>query len=701
MSVLENLKENIFPVCISEFEIMMEIIEALHNPYYTKNGNASLQKLRIVLLKNESTIEKGLKTALLLKYVKLEENMTYSITKKAEKLVKSKKKDKKNLIALELMSIEAYKNLISEIELKGGEISVLEVENNFIKVMPGISNENLKNVVDSFISFTTFAEILVSNNNSITITAKFREFSGKSSKKDGKSGNKQKSQEKEYKNKNFEYLNAPICISTYRTMIEIIEALNNPYYLKDGKASVQKLRIITMKKESEVKKGLQSAILLNYIWKNDDKTYSINGKGKALIQARQIERKELIGRAILQIEHYKDFLSLTEINGGEATLKEVENTFKITIPGLDGDLIKKTVESFCSYGYFSEMIVPIGNETYLGFKITPRLKEIIEIMRQQENREETGKIISSEISISKALDKLSDINSNPVPVAVCEYNIMMDIIEALHNPYYTKNGNASLQKLRVILMKSEQLITKGLLTGILFNFLNRENDGSYTIKEQGEDLIESRQIEKKELLGEAFITNKLYEGILDYIEKNKGKIKILDLEEKFRKITEEDNFLTLSDVIQSFISFGYFTEVFVPLQVERKPGIKLTPLFKELKEALTKDSQSEQEDTEKGSESLNKTHEVHSGICGACGGGILPSFSICPYCGNLLGNKELSDFRMIYVKRFFAKPLIEMGVSQLRGIYKFLSPNRTTNRNLTKRQLIEYVESNKWMNKDK
>lgn len=104
MSVMENLKRkgNIIPVCTSDFEIMLLVVESLNNPYYLKNGVASAQKLRVILMKKEADIISGLQSAQLLKYVNMVESNKYSITEKGKNLIKFSKIEKKISIAVEI-----------------------------------------------------------------------------------------------------------------------------------------------------------------------------------------------------------------------------------------------------------------------------------------------------------------------------------------------------------------------------------------------------------------------------------------------------------------------------------------------------------------------------------------------------------------------------------------------------------------------
>lgn len=702
MPVMESLKRkgNIIPVCTSDFETMLTIVEALNNPYYLKNGKASANKLRVILMKNEPSVLSAIQSAQLFKYIIMDEQKNYSITEKGKKLIQLTKTDKKISIATEILGIQAYKSIFSRIDSNNGKLQISEIENEFKVVMPKIDEYNLKNIVESFISFGIYAEIIEHTNDSdgktIKNTPKIQEIKDRISGKDN-INEKQLKLKKLNKARNFENLNSPICISDCQTMMDVTESLNNPFYVKNGTATMQKLRVITMKKEAVIKRGLQSAQLMNFVKLNDDKTYSITEKGTKLIRARNIEKKEMIGKEILKIVPYKDFLSLTETNGGNASIDDVENTFKIIVPGIDNENLKKLVTSFISFGYFSEIIVPSEDEENPGILITSKLKETIEKIQQgeEEERRIMASEVLSELSKSNSMDFLSKLNETPLPIYECD--IMLDVLEALHNPYYVKAGTASIQKLRVVLMKNEQYIIKGLLTAMFFKFVVKkgEKNQSYRITEKGEDLIELRQTDKKDLLGEEIIQIELYKKILASIEEKNGIIKVSELEEEFKSVSEENDYVSQRELMQSFISFGYFTEIFIPCEIDKNPGIKITPMLKELREKLEEGLKI----AEKKKASIPLATQAHSSICGACGGGILPTFSMCPYCGTGLNrSEEETDYRMIYVKLFFSKTLKDMDISQLRGVVKVLSGK--SNRNMTKNELVNYIESKKWAKKE-
>ncbi|MCP4764159.1 MAG: hypothetical protein GY870_20470 [archaeon] len=702
MAILDEIGEVVIPVCISECNVMLDLIYCLNNPYYFKDKIATFQRLRVRSMKSEKIVREGLQSAILLGYIEYKGEENYSLTDKGIKITIANKSEKQKLLGKDILDIESYYNILLKMEEINSEIKPLFVENELNIIIPGIDERLLKKIFESFISFVLFTEFIESNtwkeNQRLIITQTLQNAIdvklGKIVEVEEKSKTQKKS--KKIKKKEDLEINIPVCSSDCNLMMDIVFSLNNPYYFKKGKATPQRLRVVLMKTELDVKRGIQSANLFGYISQNSDKTFSITDKGKNLIIAKQLYRKEIIGNDIFNIETYKNILSLTDLNGGEAKMKEIEDAFSIVLPGINKKELDNIISSFLSFGYFSEIIVPNENEIDPGIKTTERLKIIIEkIQRDKEKQKESDNTIDIS-EITKKLTESINLEVLNFPLFLSDCSFMFDIIEVLNNPYFFKDGNASLQRLHIVLLKDDELIKKGLQTAILCNYIHLREDNTFILTDEGKRIISLIESEKKEIIAELLIKFREYKEIFALIQQKKGEIQLNILKNEFKKkldsIKHEEGFL--DNVVESFISFGYMAEIMVP-DNRRDPGIRFTSKYQKIIDHISK----QQETAKKEDKPIIKRSKT--GICGACGGGIMSTFHMCPYCGNPLArSEEEEDFKMIFVKRFFAKSLKEMDISQLRGIFKILSPTQKTNRKLNKIQLIEYIESKQWLKKE-
>lgn len=160
MSLSEN--EISTKYIMTDAETLFKILQALS----FKGGSSSIPSLKIAVMLDDAVIKTALIAGQILKFIE-EEGEDFALTTVGEQILEVSKREQQDFIAKYLLAIEGYRDIIFRMKMTpNNEMSTKDISKAFYILEKDMREELRKQIIDSFMNFAIFANIVESNNNS-------------------------------------------------------------------------------------------------------------------------------------------------------------------------------------------------------------------------------------------------------------------------------------------------------------------------------------------------------------------------------------------------------------------------------------------------------------------------------------------------------------------------------------------------------
>ncbi len=159
MSLSEN--EISTKYLMTNAETLFKILEALN----FKGGSSSVPSLKIAVMLEDAVIKTALVAGQILKFIQ-EEGEDFALTEVGERILEVSSRDRQDFIAQYLLAIEGYRDIIFRMRMTAKhDMSMKDISKAFYILEKDMREELRKQIIDSFIDFALFANIVESNKN--------------------------------------------------------------------------------------------------------------------------------------------------------------------------------------------------------------------------------------------------------------------------------------------------------------------------------------------------------------------------------------------------------------------------------------------------------------------------------------------------------------------------------------------------------
>ncbi|MHA1585594.1 MAG: zinc ribbon domain-containing protein [Promethearchaeota archaeon] len=143
-------------------DTLFKILQALS----FKGGSSSVPSLKIAVMLEDNVIKAALKAGQILKFLEIEEE-DYILTDIGENVLDVSQKEKQDIIAKYLFEIEGYRDIVFRMKMAPKhEMAMKDLAKAFYILEKDMREELRKAVIDSFVDFALYANIIEKNNNS-------------------------------------------------------------------------------------------------------------------------------------------------------------------------------------------------------------------------------------------------------------------------------------------------------------------------------------------------------------------------------------------------------------------------------------------------------------------------------------------------------------------------------------------------------
>lgn len=159
MSLSEN--EISTKYIMTDSETLFKILQALN----FKGGSSSIPSLKIAVMLDDAVIKTALVAGQILKFIE-EDGENYVLTDVGEQVLDVSKREQQDFIAKYVLAIEGYRDIIFRMKMTpNNEMSMKDISKAFYILEKDMREELRKQIIESFVNFSIFANIVENNNN--------------------------------------------------------------------------------------------------------------------------------------------------------------------------------------------------------------------------------------------------------------------------------------------------------------------------------------------------------------------------------------------------------------------------------------------------------------------------------------------------------------------------------------------------------
>lgn len=200
-----------------------------------------------------------------------------------------------------------------------------------------------------------------------------------------------------------------------------------------------------------------------------------------------------------------------------------------------------------------------------------------------------------------------------------------------------KGGSASTPSLKIAVMLEDNVIKAALKAGHILNVIE-EDDDEHALTADGERVLEVSKKEQQDIISKNLLAIEGYRDIVFRLKMTpKHEMAMKDISKAFYILEKDMREELRKAIIDAFIDFGIFSNMFENNNNAANPGIILTSNGeRQLTEAIDAKKRKKKGGSAAAPASGGSTAIVSDLNCGSCGKAIMPDFNLCPYCGTAL-----------------------------------------------------------------